>query len=216
MNIQSRLKKAKLSADNKSRTELLENYIPFMLSEVSKIKGGAKIDRNDYEFSIAMSAFNEAIDKYNEKSGTFIYFASLVIKSRVLDYLKTESKHTSNYSLYEKDALNVETESSEPTNLKMELINLREVLKRFKLDLEDIADESPSHKSVREEIKELAKQIANEKEVVEYIYEKKRLPYAKLTAKFNTSKKILKYHRKFIIFIILILTEKCDDVSAYL
>ncbi|HHU69095.1 MAG TPA: RNA polymerase sigma-I factor, partial [Thermoanaerobacterales bacterium] len=49
---------------------------------------------NDDELSVAIIAFNEAIDSYNISLGKdFINYAKIVIKNRLIDYFRKESKH---------------------------------------------------------------------------------------------------------------------------
>ncbi len=47
---------------------------------------------NDEEFSIALIAFNEAIEKYNEDRGNFWAFAKLVIESRLKNNLRKNAR----------------------------------------------------------------------------------------------------------------------------
>jgi len=51
----------------------------------------------DDEASIGLLAFNEAIDKYSEDKGAkFLTFAEIVIKRRLTDYYRKESRFTNN------------------------------------------------------------------------------------------------------------------------
>ena len=47
----------------------------------------------DDEASIAMIAFNEAIDAYDDSAGaSFLSFAEIVIKRRMVDYFRRKTK----------------------------------------------------------------------------------------------------------------------------
>ncbi len=46
----------------------------------------------DEELSIALMAFNEAIDGYDTSKGSFLSFAKLVINRRLIDYLRKKTK----------------------------------------------------------------------------------------------------------------------------
>ena len=51
---------------------------------------------SDDEFSIGLIAFNEAIQKYNsEKGHSLISFSELLIKRRVIDYIRSQSRNMS-------------------------------------------------------------------------------------------------------------------------
>lgn len=56
----------------------------------------------DDEFSIAMIAFHEAIQSYSRTRGSFLHYASILIKNRLIDYHRKESRHQGHLSLHEK------------------------------------------------------------------------------------------------------------------
>lgn len=56
----------------------------------------------DDEFSIVMIAFHEAIQSYSRTRGSFLHYASILIKNRLIDYHRKESRHQGHLSLHEK------------------------------------------------------------------------------------------------------------------
>src|SRR5690606_2812765 len=49
---------------------------------------------HDDEYSIALAAFNEAIDGYQEGAGkSFLGFAETVIRRRLIDHVRREQRH---------------------------------------------------------------------------------------------------------------------------
>ncbi len=51
------------------------------------------VTESDDEWSVALIAFHEAVLSYEEEKGNFHSFAALVIRRRLLDYLRTEARH---------------------------------------------------------------------------------------------------------------------------
>ena len=82
------------SGDKNERGEIIIEYTNFILSSASKVLK-RQITTDDDAFSIAMIAFDEAMTKYVPDKGTFLSFAAMVIKSRLTDYLRRESRHSS-------------------------------------------------------------------------------------------------------------------------
>ena len=78
-------------ANREACNELIHEYNNFILSVTSKVIG--KFDtEHDEEVSIAMIDFHETIQKYEIGKGSFLSFAALMIKSRLIDYMRKESK----------------------------------------------------------------------------------------------------------------------------
>ena len=51
------------------------------------------ITRSDDEWSVALYAFNKAIDGYSENAGDFIPYSSVVIKRALIDHYRSENRH---------------------------------------------------------------------------------------------------------------------------
>ena len=87
-----KLKRGDLVSFNKAptmdRNDFIEQSMPFIIKTTSSFLGRYVCTDNDEEFSIALIAFNEAIEKYNEDRGNFWAFAKLVIESRLKNNLR--------------------------------------------------------------------------------------------------------------------------------
>ncbi len=83
--------------------DLIRAYVPFIRAEAAKFMGRQCTERDD-EYSIAMMAFYEAIMGYEKGRGTFLGYASLLIRSRLIDYSRRETRHRGHLSLYEKNS----------------------------------------------------------------------------------------------------------------
>ncbi|MBQ3948087.1 MAG: RNA polymerase subunit sigma, partial [Ruminococcus sp.] len=98
--------------DSQAADELIETYMPFIKSETAKFLKRSP-DNSDDELSIAMFAFYEAIRNYSRLKGAFLKFASLQIRSRLIDNFRKEKRNSGLISL----------DSSADDNDKNELID---------------------------------------------------------------------------------------------
>jgi hypothetical protein len=71
-----------------SMNELINRYENFILKCASSA-ARAYVSKSDDEWSIALSAFTEAIKNYSADKGSFLSFAELVIRRRMIDYIRS-------------------------------------------------------------------------------------------------------------------------------
>lgn len=169
----------------------------------------------DDELSIALIAFNEAIDKYvkEEKKVPFLVFARLLIKYRLIDFFRQENK-TNKTNLNLKDvALSIEesrmalekySEEMAIQECQEEIKQYETLLDKYNLSLMELAGATPKHKSVRRYLVKVANLIANEPGLSKYFTETKRLPLKELEQISGVSRKRLEKHRKYIVALSLI------------
>lgn len=199
------------------RNELIEAYMPFIVKNISKTTGRYLSNENSEEFIIGLEAFNEAIDRYELSKGSFLNFATLVISSRVKDFLKQDKYYQVHASMFEGEEFeSLQEISNIGGDLKAEIQVFIRIMRTFQIDIEDLVEKSPKHKKTREEIIMLGKQISKETEIVSKIYKKKKLPMAEIIIKFRETKKRLKVYRDFIIAIIVIYKEDLCSIVSYL
>ena len=84
--------------DSDAADSLISQYMGFIRAEAKKLSFG---DGED-ELSIAMLAFYEAVLGYEKPRGSFLGFAAKVIRSRLIDYHRAESRHRGHGSLNER------------------------------------------------------------------------------------------------------------------
>lgn len=83
---------AEATNDKKLKNDLIGEYQNFILAAVSKTLKRS-VTTSDDEYIIAMMAFGDAIDGYNENKGNFLGFAKTVIRNRIIDSIRREAKH---------------------------------------------------------------------------------------------------------------------------
>lgn len=209
---------------------LLKAYQPFIAKCVSEVCKRYIDPGHDDEFSVGLSAFNDAIFSFSpEKGSSFFSFAKLVVKRRVIDYIRYMQKTPAAASLDEiydidqmenpleiKAAKEAHFEEQEAWNRREEIFDYKEKLKAYKLSLTDIATVSPKHKDARESAIQVAKTLYNDPELRAYVQEKKRMPIKALFEKVDVSKKTLERNRKYILAIFIVLSEDYLFLKEYL
>lgn len=201
------------------QNELIETYKPFIAKSVSSVCK-RYISEADDEFSIGLIAFNEAIQKYNSTKGSsLLSFADVLIKRRVIDYIRSQAKHR-NISLQinedqeeENTHSNVEAQLSideyqkktEAEHRRNEIIQFSQVLKEFDLSFDELVKNSPKHADARKNAMKVAQALVEEKSLQQFLMEKKKLPIKQLEETVQVSRKTIERNRKYIMAISLIL-----------
>ena len=217
--------------DEDIRNEILKQYQPFIAKSVSEVCKRYIDPRIDDEFSIGLAAFNEAIQAYSSEKGcSFLSFARLVIKRKVIDYIRNEQKKlpvTSLNETYEdeeqmenpseiaaaKERFQLETES---WYRREEIEEFKSQLKKYNLTFAELTEASPKHKDARESAVHSARLVQSDERLLNQVLEKGRLPIKELLRQVNVSKKTLERNRKFIIAMVLILDGDYKYLQEYL
>ena len=206
--------------DTGLQNELIGKYKPFIAKSVSSVCK-RYIDETDDEFSIGLIAFNEAIEKYSaDKGSSLLSFADLLIKRRVIDYIRKEARNKtitieSSNGESDEESLKSKIESTisidehqkllEQEHRKEEILHFQRVLSEFDLSFQDIVDQSPKHADARYNAMEIARVIVEAEDLLKHLYEKKQLPIKKLEELVSVSRKTIERNRKYIIAMSLIL-----------
>lgn len=208
--------------------ELIQDYIPFILSESSKHLSRVCTQQDD-EFSIAMIAFHEAIQGYEKEKGAFFNYASIIIKSRLIDYQRKEFRHKGHLSLDEqkdedslsiKDTLaNSRNEYDEMDNLKAtqeEIKELSSVMLEFGVSFTDVADNSPKQDRTLQACKQAINFAIENPEILNELLNTKKLPLSKLVSGTNIQRKTLERHRKYLLVMLIIQTNGYEIVREHI
>ncbi|ASS74621.1 RNA polymerase sigma-I factor [Tumebacillus algifaecis] len=221
------------SGNEEARNQLLREYIPFVAKSASQATGRYIRRGQDDEFSIALSAFNEAIERYDLNRGTsFLGFADTVIKRRLIDYYRSKQSKQRDlpFSEFEvedeeENVINyVEVQKSVEEHQKQvesdarrhEILHFTELLMQFDISMEELVDLSPKHQDARENAMEVAKVIASQQEFCDYLMAKKSLPLKALMKHVSVSRKTIERQRKYIIAVSLILIGDFEMLQDYI
>lgn len=203
------------------RDTLIQDYIPFIIKTISKTTNRYVESENSEEYSVGLEAFNEAIDKYNSSRGSFMSFATLVIRSRVIDYLRKQHEQNKEYmaeeEIYGKAEEEYHTEDiGDLIALRIEIKEFENKLKEFGISFCDLVKESPKHRDTRMNALKIARHVFSASILKEELKNKRRLPTAKLIKELGVSKKLLNRSRTFIIAAVLILDSNMDSLKGYI
>lgn len=189
----------------------------------------------DDEWSIALIAFSEAVQSYNESKGNFYTFAKLVIKRRLMDYFDKQSHFRSEISTspesfsgdldydmaspYEISVAQAANELAQDntvsTPLADEVEALEQLLAGYGFPLHDIGGCSPKTGRTKRGCAVAITAVLERPELLEKLRRTKSLPYTELLKLDHVTKKILERHRKYLIAAIEILSGDFPQMGEY-
>lgn len=207
----------------------ISDYIPFIKAQVSKLMKRPVNIQQDDEYSVAMIAFHEAINGYSKTRGTFLSYASLLMRNRIIDFWRKNNRHnqvisinapTSNEDQTIEDSLTDDEDYEENLAIreatKEEIIELSTQLRAFDVSLTDIADNSPKQERTLAACKRVVAYVKEDAELMEDFLRTKRLPLKKLTDGSKVARKTIERHRKYIIGLLLIYTNGYEIIRGHL
>lgn len=201
--------------------EFIKEHIPFIIKTINEITGRYICLDNDEEISIGLLAFNEARQKYDYSKGHFLPYAKLVIKSRILNYLRREKNNNLKESLEKlrEEGFDFSQELYNPIENQDILIEEMDILKKtiqdFGFELDDLVEESPKHKDTRNRAIDLSNKINDDNKIKESMYTKRRLPIKEISIKYVISQKIIKGSKKFIITVVIVLDKNLRNLKLW-
>ena len=219
------------------RNVFLQENKKFILSRAYAAIGHY-VTESDDEWSIALLAFNDSIDKFEPSKGEFESFASLVIRRRLYDYLRSEKRFSSELSIepYAMDADDIrngdevnslavevlektveQAESEESSsNIKDEISIVSGILSGYGFSFMDLADASPKAQKTKEACASVVAYILGDDELLSRIRSSKSLPVQELLSALKVSRKLLERHRRYIIAAIEILSGDFPMLAEYM
>ena len=191
------------------------------------------VSESDDEFSTALLAVSEALDSYNEEKGAFWSYASLVIRSRLIDMMKKNGKNMelltdpSSFSGdidYDRDSadiklreeLNRKTAVYTDNSLKYELEALETELSEYGIDLFELPQSSPKSEKTKSACSNIIKRFFDPPPLTEIFKKKKSLPVAEMLERSDMNRKTFDRHRKYILTSILIKCGDYDNIGAFI
>lgn len=221
------------AGDERARNDLISSYVPFILRIASQTTH-RYIDQNtDDEFSIALSAFNEAIDRFDTKrAASFLAFAETIIRRRLIDFFRARKRDRRQTPWSEFDVLDeednvtnyVEVNTSlsqhrleeEAQLRKYEIEEYKARLKAYDLSFSELVQISPKHEDARINALRIGKLIAEDKALLEYVERRKSLPLKALEGRVEVSRKTMERQRKYILAIVILITGDFPTLQSFL
>ena len=219
------------NGDPELRNKFINDYNPFIIKVVSKNIGKYVDLENSEEYSIGLLAFNEAIDCFDEgKNAGFLGFAETVIKRRLIDFKRKNSKYGKTFPLsyferydeeenvsYENKFFTVDA-SSQFNNIeaKEELADFVKRLASFNIELKDLIKVAPKHMDSKRLAIKIARILAESKELSDKLERKKTIPMVELMKLLDVNHKTVERNRKFIISVYIILCSRLETLQSYI
>lgn len=211
--------------DAAAREILIAEHRHFVL-QVAAAYCRRPLDWSCDEFSVALVAFNEAIDAFQPRLGVpFPAFARLVIKSRLADFLRRERRRARETPagacvnqewsagavgcpLPSADAVReawaAHVEELAAWERREELHAYRTMLARYHLDFRDLVRATPRHRDTRRTLVAAARSLARRPDLMAYLERTGRLPLQELELATGLSRKVLERGRKYVLALSLI------------
>lgn len=215
--------------DVQAADAFIDAYMPFIKAETAKYLRRPPIEGHDDELSIAMIAFHEAICRYSSIRGSFLKYAAMLIKSRLIDYYRKQQKHSNiislNLSAGEDETPLVDTLSDNSNHsdemvardaARWEIEELTQQMKAFDVSLTDVADNCPKQQRTLEVCHRALQYAKETPELLDELLRTKRLPIARLCEGGGVERKTLERHRKYMVALLLIYTNGYEIIRGHL
>ena len=206
--------------DSKQADMLIRDYMPFIKAEASRFLKRS-VSESDDELSIAMFAFYEAIKGYSLLKGSFLKFASLKIKNKLIDYYRREKRSKGNISLESpvsdetegicvadtlQDSRNCYEENEIREAAAQEIAHLSEQLAEFGVSFTDIAENAPKQQRTLAVCQKAVFYARNNPEILKEFLMTRKIPLSKLAEGAEAERKTLERHRRYLVAVLLICT----------
>lgn len=216
--------------DIDTMNKLISQYENFILRCASSAVR-SYISKSDDEWSIALSAFTEAISNYSAGKGSFLNFAELVIRRRMIDFMRSRSRYAPeisvNPSLFNTDAQDEEEYSMqseiakkvsvvEDNSIKIEITLISEIFSDYGFAFMDLAECSPKSRKTKKSCAKAVAYLIKNPILISEIKIKKQLPLNIIEKNTKIPRKLLERHRKYIIAAVEIMTGDFPNLAGYL
>jgi RNA polymerase sigma factor len=209
--------------------KLIEDNKPYIQSRVSRYAPYSNHDALEDLFSIGLMAFYEAVKTYNPSKGHFYPFADIVIRRRVIDSFRKNSKEDAELSILDDDdeeigeskpvlaaSMDLYHKEAEQNALVMEIEQFKSELAEMGITMDMLVKHSPKHASLKAQYKSIIKKIKDDDEVRNAILVKKYFPVKKISQITNIPPKKLERSRIYILSAMIIVYGDYTLLMEYL
>ncbi|MBR2099061.1 MAG: RNA polymerase subunit sigma [Firmicutes bacterium] len=202
--------------DEQALYNLIETQKSWILKVCSDVTHRYITDSDD-EWSTALLAFHEAVQSYDESKGTFLAFASVVIRRRLLDDIRSQWRHKGEIhvlpgELEEEPDRSIDTAQA----AREEITGAQAILKPYGFSFFDLAESSPKAEKTKAACCSAVIALLKDGELLEKMRKNKALPMKELEKASGVARKILDRHRRYIIAAAEILSGEYPVLAEYL
>lgn len=218
----------KAKEDDAYIEKFMKEYEVFILHTAHKASG-RYITKRDDQWSIALSAFHEAIKGYDYDKGGFFSFAETVIRRRIYDYIRKQSKHFCEVSI---DSYSLEGDKEEgDTSIKQEVMTkmitshnndaqleievVSHILREYGFSFFDLISASPKAMKTKTICAKSIVYLSQSSLLLNEMRRTKNLPLKIIEKNLSVPRKILERHRKYIIAGVEIVSGDYPILSEY-
>lgn len=211
--------------------DLIKQHEFYILKCASKVSH-RYITKSDDEYSISLLAFIQSIEGYELNKGSFLKFAELVIKRRLLDYSKHQGKYRAEVSVdpivfdspTEEEAEDVQLRievAEKVTNynngdLKLEIEVANKTLSHYGFSFFELSKCSPHAAKTKKACAKAVNYLLENPLLIHDMRDTKQLSIKIIEKNVKVPRKILERHRKYIIAATEILSGEYPNISEYL
>ena len=186
----------------------------FFILRTARIATGRPITKSDDEWSVALSAFWEAVKSHDPQKGTLQAYAFVVIRHRLIDYTRSVRKRERELLAepavfggdVETEAIGVQraverslVQEIPDTALADEIDELAELLKRYNIDFFDLPKCCPKARKTRGVCLKASRFVCRITELLKRLRRTLKLPAAEMETGVPIARKLLEQFRKYII-----------------
>ncbi len=226
--------------DEQVLNNLIESQRSWILQTASQTVHRYLTDSDD-EWSTALLAFHEAVQNFDESKGAFRAFASVVIKRRLLDEIRSNWRRKGEIHVipgaFDGEVGSEDGETAEAVNLEVqskvaemsagpavdpaaaareEIAAAAAILKPYGFSFFDLADSSPKAEKTKDACAKAVCALLKNEPLMQKMRQSKALPMKELALASGVNRKILDRHRRYIIAAAEILSGEYPVLAEYL
>ncbi len=220
--------------DDRLRENFIRDNEQTILKIASRVSG-KYISKSDDEWSVALCAFNKAIDSFSEEKGDFAAYAGVLIKRSLVDHYRSQKRfdreipasheimneedddyNSSIAGALAKESITGNEKRESRSNLRDEILEVNEILKGYGFSFKDLKECSPKAGKTKKECARAISYVLDHEEALESVIEYRRLPIKDITTGTQVKTKLLDRYRRYIIMAVVILNGEYPLLADYL
>ena len=211
--------------DARVRENLIADSIPWIRKVVRKHTFMISVENTD-EFSIALDAFNTAIDRFStDKQIPFRTYASIIIRNRLIDWNRQRSAvhREQSFSDMAVGPIPYEDRLEDPSSgiafadIESEdsMIEVEYRLSLFGLSLDGLIDHFPKQRPTLLFCVKAARSLSDDRELFEKTMTARRLPASEIARRMGESAKRVDKYRSCILLLAILLQSDLFLIRSY-
>jgi len=211
--------------------KLIVEFTPFLRRQVARYSTRNDEHQCDALFSVAMSAFYEAITSFNADKGRFFPFVDRVIRLRIIDHIREISRHEGRtVSLSEDDDDQQSAQSAVISEISMrsykekrrqemltdEIEQFQQEISSWGITMEALVAASPKHKELRNLYYKIVSIVSNDPDIMQTIMLKRYFPVKAIANTTGLPQKKLERSRIFVLASLIIKMGDYDLLTDFL